>query len=176
MKYRYDSTNSITFEEDANGFLTVHGVVATAGERLIYKDGIETVAESGLFGKADALLGIPVTNDHPRSGLLNPSTAQAHQCGSVTSWRKDGKSLKVSMKVTDANAIRDIKAGKMGISAGYTCKVDGNGNQVERTYNHIAIVQRGRSPSSGIRADSAQPFQGTAQERANAQFFNGWKK
>lgn len=148
---RFDAARQFKIVEDANGFLVAEGIIATAGEKLVYKDGVETVSESALFGNMDEWGGLPLTLQHPKT-LLTPDTAQSHQVGSVVkAWRQDNE-LWARFKVTTKKALDAIKSGLRGLSAGYIAELDGK-TQVGRVNNHLALCQVGRSPSSGIRAD-----------------------
>lgn len=150
---RFDAAQKFKILEDANGFITAEGVIATAGEKLYYKDAVETISENALFESMDSWEGLPLTLTHPKD-LLNPTTAQKHQVGSVVkAWRKDNQ-LWAKFKVTTKTALDAIRQGMRGLSAGYNAFVDENNIQQGRENNHLAIVGVGRSPSSGIRADA----------------------
>lgn len=150
---RFDAAQKFKILEDANGFITAEGVIATAGEKLYYKDAVETISENALFENMDSWEGLPLTLTHPKD-LLNPTTAQKHQVGSVVkAWRKDNQ-LWAKFKVTTKTALDAIRQGMRGLSAGYNAFVDENNIQQGRENNHLAIVEIGRSPSSGIRSDA----------------------
>lgn len=149
---RFDSPTEFSITEDDNGFLVAQGVIATAGEKLVYKEGTEVIGESALFENMDSWVGLPVTLNHPRTGLLNPSNTKKHQVGSVTKvWRQDNQ-LWAKFRVTVKDAIDAVKSGMRGLSAGYRVVMDGS-TQAARSNNHLAICGLGRSPSSGIRGD-----------------------
>lgn len=149
---RFDSPTEFSITEDDNGFLVAQGVIATAGEKLVYKEGTEVIGESALFENMDSWAGLPVTYTHPRTGLLNPSNTQKHQVGSVIkAWRQDNQ-LWAKFRVTVKDAIDAVKSGMRGLSAGYRVVMDGS-TQAARSNNHLAICGLGRSPSSGIRGD-----------------------
>lgn len=148
---RFDSARKFKIVEDSNGFLVAEGVIASAGEKLVYKDGVETISESALFQNMDEWEGLPLTLNHPKT-LLTPDTAQKHQVGSVVkAWRQDNE-LWARFKVTAKTALDAVKSGVRGLSAGYLAQLDGQ-TQVGRSNNHLALCPVGRSPSSGIRAD-----------------------
>lgn len=149
---RFDAARRFKIIEDANGFITAEGVIATAGEKLVYRDGIETISENALFENMDEWEGLPLTLNHPNK-LLNPSSVQKSQVGSVIkAWRKDNQ-LWARFKVTAKQALDAVRSGMRGLSAGYNALIDENKVQIGRQNNHLAIVRTGRSPSSGIRAD-----------------------
>lgn len=148
---RFDSARKFKIIEDSNGFLVAEGVIASAGEKLVYKDGVETISESALFQNMDEWEGLPLCLYHP-DALLTPDTAQKHQVGSVVkAWRQDNE-LWTRFKVTAKTALDAVKSGVRGLSAGYLAQLDGS-TQVGRSNNHLALCPVGRSPSSGIRAD-----------------------
>ena len=148
---RFDSARKFKIVEDSNGFLVAEGVIASAGEKLVYKDGVETISESAIFQNMDEWEGLPLTLDHPKT-LLTPETAQKHQVGSVVkAWRQDNE-LWARFKVTAKTALDAVKSGVRGLSAGYLAQLDGQ-TQVGRSNNHLALCPVGRSPSSGIRSD-----------------------
>lgn len=131
--------------------MVAEGIIASAGEKLLYRDGVETISEDALFSNMDEWGGLPLTLSHPKD-LLTPETAQKHQVGSVVkAWRKDNE-LWARFKVTTKKALDAVKKGLRGLSAGYIAELDGK-TQVGRINNHLALCQVGRSPSSGIRAD-----------------------
>lgn len=149
---RFDQARQFKILEDSNGFITAEGVIASSGEKLVYKDGTETVTDSALFNNMDEWEGLPLTLTHPRD-LLKPETAQKHQVGSVVkAWRKDNQ-LWAKFKVTTKQALDAVRGGMRGLSAGYNVHVDDAKNQIQRFNNHLALVSVGRSPSSGIRSD-----------------------
>ncbi|MGL5280748.1 MAG: DUF2213 domain-containing protein [Plesiomonas shigelloides] len=151
---RFDSPQKFEIIEDANGYLLAQGVIASSGEQLIYRDGIETITDDALFENIDEWEGLPVTMEHPKSGLLNPSNTQKYQVGSVIkAWRKDNE-LWAKFRVTVKDAIDSVKSGLRGLSAGYKVALNADGTkQIGRLNNHLALVETGRSPSSGIRSD-----------------------
>lgn len=150
---RFDAAQKFKIVEDANGFIMAEGVIASAGEKLYYKDAVETISENALFDNVESWEGLPLTLNHPKD-LLNPGTVQKHQVGSVVkAWRKDNQ-LWARFKVTAKTALDAVRQGMRGLSAGYNAFVDESDIQQGRENNHLAIVGIGRSPSSGIRADA----------------------
>ena len=155
---RFDSARKFKIVEDDNGFIVAEGVIASAGEKLVYRDGIETVTESALFENMDEWSGLPLTLQHPRD-LLTPETTQKHQVGSVVkAWRQDNE-LWARFKITVKSAVDAVKSGMRGLSAGYRVALDDAKNQIARSNNHLAICDVGRAQSSGIRADQRESFE-----------------
>lgn len=69
----------------------------------------------------------PLTNEHPYDvgGLLTTDTARIKTVGSSGDLvRRDGDTLVVDVTFWDAQAIKDIEAGKTGLSNGYTLAID----------------------------------------------------
>lgn len=98
----------------------------------------------------------PLTNDHPPE----PLTADNWKKYSVGSLDgdvvRDGERVSVSVMLMDADAIREVEAGKREVSAGYEMDLDwtpgvtDSGEEfdcVARNFkiNHVAIVDRGRA-------------------------------
>lgn len=153
---RFDAAKQFKIIEDANGFLVAEGVIASTCDKLVYRDGIETIAESALFQNMDEWEGLPLTLQHP-SKFVTPETADKIQVGSVIkAWRKDNE-LWTRFKVTTKKAIDAVKSGLRGLSAGYEVALQ-NKVQVARQNNHLALVGVGRAQSSGIRADERESF------------------
>ena len=100
-----------------------------------------------------------VTDNHPQ-GFVTAATVRDVQIGSVgTDVRRDGEFVRATIQITDADAIKAIRAGKKELSCGYTARVindhgvapDGAayaGRQTEIRGNHVAIVDRGRAGPS----------------------------
>lgn len=107
----------------------------------------------------------PITNDHP-SDNVTASTWKRDAVG-VTDGRvaRDGEFIVIPMMVCDAAAIADVDAGKVELSAGYTCDlefIDGtapDGSSYDAVMrnirgNHIALVDKGRAGSECRVGDS----------------------
>ena len=156
---RFDAAKQFKIVEDANGFIVAEGVIASTSDKLLYQDGVETIAESALFQNMDEWEGLPLTLQHPSNGkLLTPETTGKNQVGSVIkAWREDNE-LWTRFKVTTKKAIDAVKGGLRGLSAGYDVALDENKTQVARQNNHLALVRVGRAQSSGIRADERESF------------------
>ncbi len=96
-----------------------------------------------------------VTDDHPVD-FVSAANIKDVQVGSVgTDAHRDGRFVRVSIVVTDADTIRAIKDGKRELSCGYTAQVisdDGMADgmpfaarQTNIRINHIAVVDKGRA-------------------------------
>lgn len=98
----------------------------------------------------------PVTFRHPEEGFVTPDNARALMVGFLDRVNKDGDSfLGSQMVITDGSVIKRVKAGVREVSPGYVCDLEMtpgelNGQHfdaIQRNirYNHLAIVERGRS-------------------------------
>lgn len=97
-----------------------------------------------------------VTNDHP-ADFVNANNVRDVQVGTIgTGARRDGRFVRTSLVITDAETIRAVMDGKMQVSCGYTAQVisdsgvadDGTpfaGRQTNIRINHVAIVDKGRA-------------------------------
>lgn len=119
---------------------------------------------------------VPVTNGHPKSGLVTADTAPDYQVGMLEGLPvRDEDTLSGTLVITHQDAIDSIEDGNIELSAGYTCNLevrDGSYYQTEIRANHIAIVPKGRAGSLCSIADeevSMTPEELKAQEDAAAQ-------
>ena len=108
----------------------------------------------------------PVTNNHPPE-LVNTDNSRQYTVGmSGHEVVRDGDFVKTILHITDAEAIKNIEAGKVELSNGYTADIEWTpgvtpeGEQydaVQRNIkgNHIAIVERGRAGPSCRVADNS---------------------
>jgi hypothetical protein len=160
---RYDRGELGKPEYLDNGYVRVDGFIGRSG-MLAYttdtgKPWIEYRPPDEAF-KADSLESfalVPLTNTHPREGLLTSENTREYQVGTVGHPRQDGEKVRAQMLVTDAGAVKDMKRGRVELSMGYTCDVDNtpgevNGQRydaVQRNVrgNHVALVDMGRAGS-----------------------------
>lgn len=109
----------------------------------------------------------PMVNDHPGVSV-NASNVKSLQIGfSFGDVRRVGDFIETDLKVQDAEAIKDILAGKVEISNGYDADIefrqgvlDGEPFDAVMTNikgNHIALVQRGRAGSNVRLSDNHKP-------------------
>jgi hypothetical protein len=118
-------------------------------------DGVAYVTRdaSALFAR-DTLAsfnGKPVVNDHPDVDV-NPDNWQKLAVGVCMNVRRgtgaDEDVILADLLLTDKQAIRDVKADKREVSAGYEADYEqlepGRGRQANIIGNHIALVDRGR--------------------------------
>jgi len=100
----------------------------------------------------------PVTNDHPPMGVSSENWSDV-AVGEIdpVGIARDGEFLVVPFVVRDKATIEQIEAGKVELSAGYTCDLEiksgvtGDGQKYDAIQtgdlraNHLAIVSRGRA-------------------------------
>lgn len=95
--------------------------------------------------------GKAVVDEHP-SDDVNPTNWKRLAIGVTMNPRRgsgaDSDVMLADLLITDASAIKDIRAGKREVSAGYDANYqqtgDGEGVQSGIIGNHVALVQRGR--------------------------------
>ena len=156
------------------GFVLVEGYAAKPG---VYSyrmpDGTtvrELVTDEVLLDAAASLARKPVTLGHPPE-LVSPDNVQQHGVGAIGEEivHDDGWS-RVKCIVNRRDAITALEQGVRELSCGYLTKIDQtpgvwtdelgrqhhyDQRQTERTYNHLALVPRGRHGSDvGVRIDS----------------------
>lgn len=162
--------------DESTGFLRVTGYPTKAGIYTYYKsDGSivkEYISEEELF-KADSIESLkqrPLTNTHPK-GFVNMSNAKKLQVGyngdSIEKeYINDEAHVKTTVVVNDSATVSKVANGIIELSCGYTCQVvpykgEYKGEkydaiQVNRRYNHIALVPKGRAGSTAsLRLDAA---------------------
>lgn len=112
---------------------------------------------------------VPITNDHPSVGLLSADNAKDFSVGSTGEavTRADEDHVKTGLVVIDADTIRQMEAGKVEVSCGYSCDVEeksghhplyGRYDAIQRNIrgNHVAIVDSARAGRTArIRMDGA---------------------
>lgn len=148
------------------GFVRVWGQASQVGT-LVYgiadgapRDGwTELVPAETIFEQAalDTLINAPVTLQHPPEFLDASNTAQ-FQIGSVIELAPlpDEGVLRVRVLLTEADALKEVRAGReVELSLGYTALVGGepgvwmsvafDATQLQRRYNHLAIVTVARA-------------------------------
>lgn len=149
-------TTGITVTDE--GFWEIEGVAAVVGP-MTYVDAEENehteyVTPQVLEDYAHALVGKPVTNDHPPR-RVNPDNYKTYTIGTVLDAKYDPESeeLRVRIVVNDADAQSDIDRGRIELSPGYLAGLsepppdfehEADYIQVSRTYNHLAIVDEAR--------------------------------
>lgn len=127
----------------------------------VYRDEADVFSKSSLHSFAK----IPVTVDHPPSGVSAANWKQVAVGTTGEEVLRDGERLKIGLKIMDAAAIQAVKAGKRELSVGYKTEIvwgdgvapDGTPYQAKQTAivaDHIAIVSAGRAGSACRIGDS----------------------
>ena len=143
-------------EETSEGFWIAEGVAAVVGVMEYSTPGgteLQYVPAETLKDTAEQLIGLPVTDGHPPELVTNKNFKQ-YVVGVVRdAWfDEDTGKLWVIIVIHDAQAQEQIKSGKIALSPGYIATksedvpegIEADLVQVDRDYNHLAIVQEGR--------------------------------
>ena len=179
---RWDNGSLSEPVETPEGFLLVDGVLTRAGVfeyvnpdgsiRRELRDPSEVTSPDSLA----TLTGRPTTLLHPEQDgervLVNPENYSLFACGAVVTPRveeADGTPLVVAPLLwTRADALAAIREGMRELSCGYECDLEeesgthpiyGPYDAVQRriTYNHVAVVPRGRAGKvAALRMDAAE--------------------
>lgn len=157
MAFRLDNGTVKRYERTDEGYLRIYATVSRVGE-LSYRntDGterIEVLSRDELFNQdsLDSASMKPITLLHPPEPV-GPKNVDRYMVG-MNSHKliQDGDFLQVVATITRQDAIDAIEAGAREISAGYSVNVeqraDGKYSQINRRYNHFAIVPKGRAGS-----------------------------
>lgn len=118
----------------------------------VYRDAADVFSHASLHSFAK----IPVTVDHPPTGVSAVNWKQVAVGTTGEEVLRDGERLKIGLKIMDAAAISAVQAGKRELSVGYRTEIqwgdgiapDGTAYQARQTNivaDHIAIVARGRA-------------------------------
>jgi len=162
---------------DADGVLTVPGVIARAGNvqeyraseldldgdpnRIVrlYRPREEVVKSADTFAKK------PITNDHPPGKWITTQNWDRYAVGdSDASVEMQGDDMVTTLIFRKQKAIDDLKAGKVGLSNGYKFRFDDSrtstpegaavdGWMTDIRGNHIALVDQGRGGPGCVAAD-----------------------
>ena len=188
----YNLDPSLPFKEDADGNLVGRPTVTCIGVfPYLMEDGsifneLRLPEEVFAPDTLNSMRLIPVTNDHPGE-LVTPDNIGKYQVGITgedvcradffSGWdsdnvegaflyKTDGTQVTIPMKITERAAIDAVKAGKRGLSCGYTRDLElksgvwngihYDGIQRNIRVNHVAICDIGRAGEAAvIRMDSA---------------------
>lgn len=170
--YRYDRGALLRSHVRPDGTLLVEGFAAREGiyeyrdaagrvtRELVTLDALRTGAAT--LGRAAVTLGHPAED-------VSPDTYQRDAVGDVDGnvAIESGGFVRVQMAVRRKDAIQAVQAGTVELSPGYRTKIDPtpgthpvhgryDARQVERTTNHLAIVDTARGgPEMRFRTDGA---------------------
>ena len=182
---RYDKSELKKAEITSQGFLKVPAFATRTGV-FTYRtaDGgiIRELRSPEEVFKSDSmktLANVPVTNQHPKAGLLDSKNAMEFTVGYTGDLveRIDEKFLQVSVIVIDQDTIKSAEHGMKEVSCGYMCDLDPTPGiydgehydviQKNIVYNHLAIVPRGRAGPDvklHLDADEAEMVEQTKKE------------
>lgn len=171
-EHRVDRGELLASKPGPGGSLLVTGYAAREGV-LVYRDAAgretrELVPLSTLEASAPGLARATVTLEHPREDVSPSNVAQlgVGDVGSRVTLHDDGY-VEVQLAVRRQDALDAIRGGKVELSPGYRVRLDPTPGthpvhgrydaiQVEREYNHLAIVGNARGGATvRLRADAA---------------------
>jgi len=155
-----------------NGWLRVDGYIARAGLlEYLRSDGSAWVEyrppeEAFNTDSLESFSLVPLTNNHPPTGLLDAENTKLFQVGTVETPHQDGDKIRAKILVTDSAVVSQMAAGKVELSCGYLCdlemtpgEIDGKRyDAIQRNVrgNHVALVAAGRAgPEIRVRMDNA---------------------
>lgn len=163
---RFDSGEIIgKVTKTAEGYLKGHATVTRTGV-FKYKNFDGTIRkelrhpdEVFKADSLDSLKMIPVTNNHPKTRLIDSKVAAKYACGTTgENVTHDSENVLVSFLVTNDKDIKEVENGKRGLSCGYLQMLEPktgtyNGDDythIQRNikYNHVAIVNKPRAGKS----------------------------
>jgi len=160
---RYDLNKFKKAKKLDSGFLKASVFATRTGVFTYYKPDGKVVREyrppEEVF-KADSmnsLQGVPLTNRHPKESV-NSRNAKKYSIGYTSDVvKKSDNFIETSVTITDQDMIDELENSTLReVSCGYACRIDEtpgetpNGEtydviQRDITYNHLAIVDRGRA-------------------------------
>lgn len=174
---RFDRVSFGTVNREDDGSITSKAIITTAG---IYSyrlpDGSvqkEFRSPEEVF-KADTMASarmMPITNDHPPTVFLDPTTAKKYSVGFTgENVERADDSCVAPIKINAEEGIKAVDSGRRQFSCGYSARVvkqDGQWKgqpythaQTDIKYNHLALVDQGRAgPSASLRLDAADACQ-----------------
>jgi hypothetical protein len=157
---RVDTGKIFKSEKTEEGYLRVWMTVSRTGD-LVYRndDGsqrTEFVSPQTLFDQdsLNTAWGKPITHNHPRKDdryiLIDSSNTRDYQRGMTQqSMVVNDNFLTVVGVITDGELIRKVESGENQVSAGYKASIvdrgDGKYEQINRRYNHFAVLPKGRA-------------------------------
>lgn len=157
---RVDTGKIFKSEKTEEGYLRVWMTVSRTGE-LIYRndDGsarTEYVSPQTLFDQdsLNTAWGKPITHNHPRKDdryiLIDSSNTRDYQRGMTQQGMVvNDNFLTVVGVITDGELIKKVETGENQVSAGYKASIvdrgDGKYEQINRRYNHFAVLPKGRA-------------------------------
>lgn len=171
-----DSASLRGVHETPEGYLEASVRIARTGIQLYHGSELgcpdmETIrvyrGDDAVFDKdsLERFAHMPVTVEHPAE-LVDSKNWKKHAVGTTGGEiMRDGEFLKIGVRVTDADAVAAIKAGKREVSVGYQAMFDRNPGitpdgqpydwrQTKVLANHLAITDAARAGSLARIGDS----------------------
>lgn len=149
------------FEKDSDGSVVGKAAVTNVGV-FSYRQADGTMRRElrppeEVFEDASlaSLKNVPLTNEHPVGGVTEQNLRDVKVGSLGTTIEKDSYRVYATIRVDSQDAINSIKAGKQGLSCGYTCDMEERSgtwmgvkyDAIQRNirYNHVALVNEGRA-------------------------------
>jgi Uncharacterized protein conserved in bacteria (DUF2213) len=157
LELNCDSLPIKNWEITPEGYMKLWIAVATANHDLVYDSRTEFIAKDNLLNKdsINSAIGKHLTFNHPPQAITSGNWNQ-YAVGSVLQeYAEDGDNLLMASMVYDRQVIDGIKSGKYkNVSAGYSAvkkeiNEDGKIEQLQRAYNHFAILDQDHEPRAG---------------------------
>lgn len=159
-------------EKMPNGWMRVDGYAARPGILEYHRmDGTvwreyRPPEEAFRADTLESFAAVPLTNDHPKSGMLDSGNTKLYQVGSVMHAVESDLKVRIRAVITDASTIDAASRGKVELSCGYWADVEETPGEVDGQHydaiqrnvviNHVAIVASGRAgPEFRLRLDSS---------------------
>lgn len=172
ISWRLDASSIVRYP---NGWIDITGVATRSGifpyDQADGSTRRELRPDGEVFDPRSmaSLVGVPFTNNHPAIALDSQNTQQ-HQVGTVLAVARRDNLIEARIRLTDENVIKDIGAGKVELSGGYSTEVLDEGGaangetydaiQTNIRYNHLALVDEARAgPVARLRLDRGDAVQ-----------------
>lgn len=176
--YRADRMDLPRKVVQSDGSVRYHAILARADAPMQYSWGTEVATEQAL-SDPEYLAGlrgislITVKSATHQNGKPINVRDDARAVGTVldATWHADEKLVRIEMVVNDRETLDDIDAGRiLELSEAYLptvrTRADGVIEQLKRQTNHVALVEEGRMPGTGIRADRTEDTEMTPEQIA----------
>ena len=157
-EFNKDTGKILNYTKNDEGYLTLGVVTGVPDKILEYGDRKETITKDALTSKETlaTLSGKPVTENHPNVAI-NASNRKKYEVGvflNDTNINKDGLPV-TSAIITDDAIIKKVEAGEIThVSMGYysdkQLNSDGVYVQLNRNYNHGALLTKENAPRAGM--------------------------
>lgn len=157
VEFNKDTGKILNYKKNNEGYLNIGVASGVPDVILEYGDRKETITKDALTSKdtLSTLAGKPVTINHP-DVAINASNRRKYEVGvflNDTNINKDGIPV-TSAIITDADTVKKIESGElthvsMGYYADKQLNKDGIYVQLNRNYNHGALLTKENAPRAG---------------------------